>query len=91
MISSTLDLSAVQDLRYISLSSLHNGPIAIRNFTSGEFKYRPETAHYLADFNLINNSSIQFELPGYVHIEGGRYSPFIKFFKNIITFIIKNN
>ena len=91
LISSTLDLSAVQNLPYISLSSLHNGPIAIRNFTSGEFKYRPETAHYLADFNLINNSSIQFELPGYVHIEGSRYSPFIKFFKNIIALLVRES
>ncbi|MDA9752254.1 site-2 protease family protein [Candidatus Pelagibacter sp.] len=91
LISSTLDLSAVQNLPYVSLSSIHNGPIAIRNFTSGEFQYRPETAHYIADFKLINKSSIQFELPGYVHIEGSRYSPFIKFFKNIIALLVRES
>ena len=32
-------------LHFFKLTS-HNGPIAIRNFTSGEFQYRPETAHY---------------------------------------------
>ena len=91
LISKSLDLSAVQNLPYISLSSLHKGPIAIRNFTSGEFKYRPETAHYLADFKLVNNSSIQFELPGYVHVEGSRYSPFVKFFKNIFALLIRES
>jgi len=41
--------------------------IASINFTSSKYKYRPETAHCLADFKLVNNRSTQFELPGYVH------------------------
>ena len=68
LISSKLDLSSVNNLPYIALSSIHSGPIAIRNFTSGEYQYRPETAHYVADFKLVNKSSIKFELPGYVHV-----------------------
>ena len=87
LISKKLDLSAVNNLPYISLASIHNGPIGIRNFTSGEYQYRPETAHYVADFKLVNKSSIKFELPGYVHIEGSRYSPFVKLFKMYLLFL----
>ena len=91
LISNKLDLSSVNNLPYIALASIHNGPIAIRNFTSGEYQYRPETAHYVADFKLVNKSSIKFELPGYVHVEGNRYSPFVKFFRNVFSVLIRES
>ena len=91
LISSKLDLSSVNNLPYIALSSIHSGPIAIRNFTSGEYQYRPETAHYVADFKLVNESRIKFELPGYVHVEGNRYSPFIRFFRNVFSVLIRES
>lgn len=91
LVSKSLDLSAVNNLPYISLSSIHNGPVAIRNFTGGKFQYRPQTAHYIADFKLAKHSKIQFELPGYVHIEGRRYSPFTKLFKNIIAILVRES
>ena len=91
LISSKLDLSSVNNLPYIALSSIHSGPIAIRNFTSGEYQYRPETAHYIADFKLVNKSSIKFELPGYVHVEGNRYSPFVRFFRNVFSVLIRES
>ena len=91
LISSKLDLSSVNNLPYIALSSIHSGPIAIRNFTSGEYQYRHETAHYVADFKLVNKSSIKFELPGYVHVEGNRYSPFVKFFRNVFSVLIRES
>ena len=91
LISSKLDLSSVNNLPYIALSSIHSGPIAIRNFTSGEYQYRPETAHYIADFKLVNESRIKFELPGYVHVEGNRYSPFIRFFRNVFSVLIRES
>ena len=91
LISSKLDLSSVNNLPYIALSSIHSGPITIRNFTSGEYQYRPETAHYVADFKLVNKSSIKFELPGYVHVEGNRYSPFVKFFRNVFSVLIRES
>ena len=91
LISNKLDLSSVNNLPYIALASIHNGPIAIRNFTSGEYQYRPETAHYIADFKLVNESRIKFELPGYVHVEGNRYSPFIRFFRNVFSVLIRES
>ena len=91
LISNKLDLSSVNNLPYIALASIHSGPIAIRNFTSGEYQYRPETAHYIADFKLVNKSSIKFELPGYVHVEGNRYSPFIRFFRNVFSVLIRES
>ena len=91
LISNKLDLSSVNNLPYIALASIHNGPIAIRNFTSGEYQYRPETAHYVADFKLVNESRIKFELPGYVHVEGNRYSPFVKFFRNVFSVLIRES
>ena len=81
----------MNNLPYIALASIHNGPIAIRNFTSGEYQYRPETAHYVADFKLVNESRIKFELPGYVHVEGNRYSPFIRFFRNVFSVLIRES
>ena len=39
LISNKLDLSSVNNLPYVALASIHNGPIAIRNFTSGEYQY----------------------------------------------------
>ena len=91
LISNKLDLSSVNNLPYIALASIHSGPIAIRNFTSGEYQYRPETAHYIADFKLVNKSSIKFELPGYVHVEGNRYSPFVRFFRNVFSVLIRES
>ena len=91
LISNNLDLSSVNNLPYIALASIHNGPIAIRNCTSGEYQYRPETAHYVADFKLVNESRIKFELPGYVHVEGNRYSPFIRFFRNVFSVLIRES
>ena len=91
LISNRLDLSSVNNLPYIALASIHSGPIAIRNFTSGEYQYRPETAHYIADFKLVNKSSIKFELPGYVHVEGNRYSPFVRFFRNVFSVLIRES
>ena len=91
LISNKLDLSSVNNLPYVALASIHNGPIAIRNFTSGEYQYRPETAHYIADFKLVNKSSIKFELPGYVHVEGNRYSPFVRFFRNVFSVLIRES
>ena len=81
----------MNNLPYIALASIHSGPIAIRNFTSGEYQYRPETAHYVADFKLVNKSSIKFELPGYVHVEGNRYSPFVRFFRNVFSVLIRES
>ena len=91
LVSKSLDLSAINNLPYISLSSIHNGPVAIRNFTGGEFQYRPQTAHYIAEFELAKQSKIQFELPGYVHIEGSRYSPFAKLFKNVVAIFVRES
>ena len=91
LVSKSLDLSAITNLPYISLSSAHNGPVAVRNFTGGKFQYRPETAHYIAEFDLAKKSEIQFELPGYVHIKGSRYSPFANLTKGVIAIIVRES
>lgn len=91
LVSESLDLSAISNLPYISLSSVHDGPVAIRNSTGGEFQYRPETAHYIAEFELAKKSEIQFELPGYVHIQGSRYSPFGNLIKSVIAIIVRES
>ena len=76
---------------YLSLSSRYNGPIAVRDDTDEEYEDRPQTAYYAADFRLASNTNIEFELPGYVHIDGYRYSPFIKLFKNIFSLLIRES
>ena len=91
LLSKKLDLSAINNLPYISLASLHDGPIAIRNFTAGEFQYRPETAHYIAEFKVAEESEIKFELPGYIHVEGNRYSPFMTFFRNVTAVLVRES
>ena len=91
LVSESLDLSAISNLPYISLSSVHDGPVAIRHSTGGEFQYRPETAHYIAEFELAKKSEIQFELPGYVHIQGSRYSPFANLIKSVIAIIVRES
>ena len=91
LISKNIDIAAVRNLPYRSLASIHNGPIAVRNFTAGEYQYRPETAHYVADFQLVNKSKIEFELPGYVHIKGARYSPFIEFLRDTAAILVRES
>ena len=91
LVSKSLDLSAITNLPYISLSSAHDGPVAVRNFTGGKFQYRPETAHYIAEFDLAKKSEIQFELPGYVHIKGSRYSPFANLTKGVIAISVRES
>lgn len=91
LVSKSLDLSAITNLPYISLSSAHDGPVAVRNFTGGKFQYRPETAHYIAEFDLAKKSEIQFELPGYVHTKGSRYSPLANLTKGVIAIIVRES
>ncbi len=91
LISKSLDYSAVNALPYLSLSSTYNGPIAVRNDIESEYENRPETAYYSADFKIVSKTNIEFELPGYVHIDGYRYSPFIKFFRNIFSLLIRES
>ena len=92
LISQNLDLSAISALPYLALSSNYGGPIATRAFVSGEYENRPETAHYQATFQLVNKvSSIEWQLPGYVHVDGYRYSPFFKFIKNIFSLLIRES
>ena len=92
LISQNLDLSAISVLPYLALSSNYGGPIATRAFVSGEYENRPETAHYQATFQLVNKvSSIEWQLPGYVHVDGYRYSPFFKFIKNIFSLLIRES
>ena len=57
-----------------------------------EYENRPETAYYQATFKLSEkNSSIKWQLPGYVHVKGYRYSPFIKFIKNVFSLLIRES
>ena len=91
LISKSLDYSAVNALPYLSLSSTYNGPIAVRNDIESEYENRPETAYYSADFQIVSKTNIEFELPGYVHIDGYRYSPFIEFFRNIFSLLIRES
>ena len=92
LISQDLDLSAISVLPYPALSSNYGGPIATRAFVSGEYENRPETAHYQAKFKLLDkNSSIEWQLPGYVHVKGYRYSPFFKFIKDVFSLIIRES
>ena len=91
LISKSLDYSAISALPYLSLSSTYNGPIAVRLDTDTEYENRPETAYYSADFKIMSKTNIEFELPGYVYIDGYRYSPFIKFFKNTFSLLIRES
>jgi len=91
LISKSLDYYAVNALPYLSLSSTYNGPIAVRNDIESEYEYRPETAYYSADFQIVSKTNIKFELPGYVHIDGYRYSPFINFFRNIFSLLVRES
>ena len=91
LISKSLDYSAISALPYLSLSSTYNGPIAVRLDTDTEYENRPETGYYSADFKIMSKTNIEFELPGYVYIDGYRYSPFIKFFKNTFSLLIRES
>ena len=91
LISRSLDFSSVGILPYLSLSSTHKGPIAVRLDVDKEFENRPETAYYSANFRPVNKTNIEFELPGYVHVDGNRYSPFLKMFKNIFSLLIRES
>ena len=92
LVSKSLDQSAVSVLPYPSLISKYGGPIASRPFISGDFESRPVTAHYKVSFDLINkDQTVDWQLPGYVHVKGNRYSPFIKFTKNILSLLVRES
>ena len=40
-------------------------------------------------FKLNKENSIKWEIPGYVHIDGYRYSPFLQFIKNSLALLIR--
>ena len=50
LISKSLDFTSVGTLPYLSLSSAHKGPIAVRVDVDKEYENRPETAYYSANF-----------------------------------------
>ena len=88
--SISIDKSATQNLSYLTLSSNYGGPIAVRSYVSGNFKNRPEEAFYRANFKPLNKENlIKWEIPGYVHIDGYRYSPFLQFIKNLLALLIR--
>ena len=91
LISQSLDLTSVETLPYLSLSSLYQGPIAVRADTNREYENRPETAYYAANFEPVSKTDIKFELPGYVHLDGNRYSPFVKLFKNVFSLLVRES
>ncbi len=91
LISKSLDFSAVNNLPYLSLSSLYKGPIAVRANTDREFENRPVTAYYSANFEPVSETNIKFELPGYIHLDGNRYSPFVKLFKNVFSLLVRES
>jgi putative peptide zinc metalloprotease protein len=88
--ATSIDKSAIQNLSYLTLSSNYGGPIAVRSYVSGNFKNRPEEAFYRANFKPLNKENlIKWEIPGYVHIDGHRYSPFLQFIKNLLALLIR--
>ena len=90
--SKSIDQSAVQNLPYLSLSSNYGGPIAVRSYVKEKFENRPESAFYMVNFKpLTKNNPPKWQIPGYVHVDGYRYSPFIKFIKNSLALIIRES
>lgn len=87
LISKHIDLSAVQTLPYLALSSNHGGPIGIRNLTKGQFKERPEESYYLTEFKVLNTPQTKIEIPGYVFLSGSYYSPLVELVKNTIAIL----
>jgi putative peptide zinc metalloprotease protein len=92
LISKNLDRSAISILPYLSLSSQYDGPIATRTFVSEEYENRPVNAHYQVTFQIINrDNKIELEVPGYVHVDGYRYSPIFDFFRSFISVIVRES
>ena len=92
LISNNLDQSATSILPYLSLSSQYDGPIATRTFISEEYDNRPVEAHYQVTFQVINrDNKIELEVPGYVHVDGYRYSPIFDFFKSFVSMIVRES
>ena len=92
LISKNLDRSAISILPYLSLSSQYDGPIATRTFVSEEYENRPVKAHYQVTFQIINrDNKIELEVPGYVHVDGYRYSPIFDFFRSFISVIVRES
>jgi len=90
--SKSINQSAVQNLPYLSLSSNYGGPIAVRSYVKEKFENRPESAFYMVNFKpLTKNNLAKWQIPGYVHVDGYRYSPFIKFIKNSLALIIRES
>ena len=49
-------------------------------------------AHYQTKFKLINDEElIEWEIPGYVHVDGYRYSPIFDFFRSLISIIVRES
>ena len=87
LMSKHIDLSAVQTLPYLALSSNHGGPIGIRNLSKGQFKERPEESYYLTEFKVLNTPQTKIEIPGYVFLSGSYYSPLVELVKNTIAIL----
>ena len=88
-----LNVSAVETLPYLSLSSSFGGKIATRQIIGEKLLHRPEKAIYQITFQPISNDTIQsqWQTAGSVVLQSNKYSLFQNIFETISSVLIRES
>ena len=88
-----LNVSAVETLPYLSLSSTFGGTIATRQIIGEKLLHRPEKAIYQITFQPISNEFIQsqWQTVGSVALQSDKYSLFQNIFDTISAVLIRES
>ena len=88
-----LNVSAVETLPYLSLSSTFGGQIATRQIVGEELLHRPEKAIYQITFEPISSDIIksQWQTVGSVTLQSNKYSLFQNIFDTVAAILIRES
>ena len=89
---SSIDMSAIEYLPYLSLASVHGGSIPVRALDEQNKLYKPEKAQYKVTFETKNSvNSLQWQTPGKVKLSTNSYSFFDAIYNNVSRILIRES
>ena len=89
---SSIDMSAIEYLPYLSLASVHGGSIPVRALDEQNKLYKPEKAQYKVTFETKNSvNSLQWQTPGKVKLSTNSYSFFDAIYNNVSRIFIRES
>jgi putative peptide zinc metalloprotease protein len=89
---SSIDMSAIEYLPYLSLASVYGGSIPVRSLDDQNKLYKPEKAQYKITFIPENPmNSLQWQTPGKVKLLTNNHSFFSTIYNKLLKILIRES